>query len=143
MGVCGWKSQETCANTLLHTTHHAPHKQQTRNKKPNTNTPKIPTNHTKVYPTLVIRGTGLYELWKAGLYRNYAPDRLVDLVARCALLRCLRVFECFSCWLLLVVLRVRGAEKRGLYCDALLNTPYPFNKSAKKTQTRQHLKPCP
>jgi elongator complex protein 3 len=32
---------------------------------------------------LVIRGTGLYELWKAGLYRNYAPDRLVDLVARC------------------------------------------------------------
>ena len=36
----------------------------------------------KVYPTLVIRGTGLYELWKAGLYRNYAPDKLVDLVAR-------------------------------------------------------------
>jgi hypothetical protein len=27
-------------------------------------------------------GTGLYELWKAGLYRNYHPDRLVDLVAR-------------------------------------------------------------
>lgn len=96
----------------------------------------------KLYPTLVIRGTGLYELWKvrgrrqgmeawppwfcagacgggasndrgarvprpaacwtsgrgtpshhppathppsqAGLYRNYAPDRLVDLTARCA-----------------------------------------------------------
>ncbi len=27
-------------------------------------------------------GTGLYELWKRGLYRNYPPDRLVDLVAR-------------------------------------------------------------
>lgn len=36
----------------------------------------------KVYPTLVIRGTGLYELWKKGLYRNYAPERLVDLIAR-------------------------------------------------------------
>lgn len=27
-------------------------------------------------------GTGLYELWKQGLYRNYAPDKLVDLIAR-------------------------------------------------------------
>lgn len=30
----------------------------------------------------VLQGTGLYELWKRGLYRNYAPDKLVDLVAR-------------------------------------------------------------
>lgn len=30
----------------------------------------------------MIRGTGLYELWKKGLYRNYDPVRLVDLVAR-------------------------------------------------------------
>jgi Radical_SAM C-terminal domain len=30
---------------------------------------------TQVYPTLVIRGTGLYELWKQGLYRNYPPDK--------------------------------------------------------------------
>jgi elongator complex protein 3 len=36
----------------------------------------------KLYPTLVIRGTGLYELWKTGQYRNYAPDVLVDLVAK-------------------------------------------------------------
>jgi elongator complex protein 3 len=36
----------------------------------------------KLYPTLVIRGTGLYELWKRGLYQNYAPERLVELVAR-------------------------------------------------------------
>lgn len=27
----------------------------------------------KLYPTLVIRGTGLYELWKKGEYRNYPP----------------------------------------------------------------------
>lgn len=36
----------------------------------------------KLYPTLVIRGTGLYELWKTGGYRNYPPDALVDLCAR-------------------------------------------------------------
>ncbi|XWS37154.1 hypothetical protein CRYUN_Cryun19dG0018600 [Craigia yunnanensis] len=36
----------------------------------------------KIYPTLVIRGTGLYELWKTGRYRNYAPEQLVDIVAR-------------------------------------------------------------
>ena len=29
-----------------------------------------------MYPTLVIRGTGLYELWKQGLYRNYPPDKV-------------------------------------------------------------------
>nr|CAG4647725.1 EOG090X02DF [Moina brachiata]SVE92889.1 EOG090X02DF [Moina brachiata] len=36
----------------------------------------------KIYPTLVIRGTGLYELWKTGRYRSYHPNTLVDLVAR-------------------------------------------------------------
>lgn len=36
----------------------------------------------KIYPTLVIRGTGLYELWRTGAYRNYPPETLVDLVAR-------------------------------------------------------------
>lgn len=36
----------------------------------------------KIYPTLVIRGTGLYELWRTKRYRNYAPNELVDLVAR-------------------------------------------------------------
>ncbi|KAM7062207.1 elongator complex protein 3 [Acridotheres tristis] len=35
----------------------------------------------KLYPTLVIRGTGLYELWKTGRYRSYPPSTLVDLVA--------------------------------------------------------------
>lgn len=44
--------------------------------------PDFRTDGLKLYPTLVIRGTGLYELWRTGRYRNYSPDRLVDLVAR-------------------------------------------------------------
>ena len=35
----------------------------------------------KLYPTLVIRGTGLYELWKTGRYKNYPPEQLVELTA--------------------------------------------------------------
>ena len=34
------------------------------------------TDGLKVYPTLVIRGTGLYELWKTGKYKNYDPNTL-------------------------------------------------------------------
>ena len=45
--------------------------------------PAFRSDGLKVDPTLVIRGTGLYELWKRGLYRNYPPDK-----ARCAALRC-------------------------------------------------------
>lgn len=44
--------------------------------------PAFRTDGLKLYPTLVIRGTGLYELWKKGLYANYHPEKLVDLVAR-------------------------------------------------------------
>lgn len=36
----------------------------------------------KLYPTLVIRGTGLYELWKTGRYQNYTPEQLVELTAK-------------------------------------------------------------
>jgi elongator complex protein 3 len=36
----------------------------------------------KLYPTLVIRSTGLYELWKTGRYKSYPPQVLVDLVAQ-------------------------------------------------------------
>lgn len=36
----------------------------------------------KIYPTLVIRGTGLYELWKSGRYRSYPPDTLIELIAQ-------------------------------------------------------------
>eukprot|EP00286_Rhodomonas_abbreviata_P027741 CAMPEP_0181298376 /NCGR_PEP_ID=MMETSP1101-20121128/5747_1 /TAXON_ID=46948 /ORGANISM="Rhodomonas abbreviata, Strain Caron Lab Isolate" /LENGTH=579 /DNA_ID=CAMNT_0023403389 /DNA_START=26 /DNA_END=1762 /DNA_ORIENTATION=- len=43
--------------------------------------PAFRTDGLKLYPTLVIRGTGLYELWKTGRYRNYSPELLIDLVA--------------------------------------------------------------
>lgn len=44
--------------------------------------PAFRTDGLKIYPTLVIRGTGLYELWKKGLYRLYTANALIDLVAR-------------------------------------------------------------
>ncbi|KEF57906.1 elongator complex protein 3 [Exophiala aquamarina CBS 119918] len=44
--------------------------------------PDFRTDGLKIYPTLVIRGTGLYELWRTGRYKNYTPNALVDLVAR-------------------------------------------------------------
>mmetsp|Transcript_10783 Transcript_10783/g.15207 ORF Transcript_10783/g.15207 Transcript_10783/m.15207 type:complete len:565 (+) Transcript_10783:141-1835(+) len=43
--------------------------------------PMFRSDGIKLYPTLVIRGTGLYELWKTGRYRNYTPEQLVELVA--------------------------------------------------------------
>lgn len=36
----------------------------------------------KLYPTLVIRGTGLYELYRSGEYKNYPPEILIALVAK-------------------------------------------------------------
>lgn len=36
----------------------------------------------KIYPTLVIRGTGLYELWKTDRYKSYPPSVLIDLLAQ-------------------------------------------------------------
>jgi elongator complex protein 3 len=44
--------------------------------------PLFRSDGLKVYPTLVIRGTGLYELWKTGRYQNYTPDQLVELTAK-------------------------------------------------------------
>jgi elongator complex protein 3 len=44
--------------------------------------PNFRTDGLKLYPTLVIRGTGLYELWKQGRYRNYHPSFLIDLIAK-------------------------------------------------------------
>lgn len=44
--------------------------------------PAFRSDGLKLYPTLVIRGTGLYELWKTGRYKNYTPNVLVDMVAR-------------------------------------------------------------
>lgn len=44
--------------------------------------PQFRSDGLKIYPTLVIRGTGLYELWKTGHYKNYTPDELVDIIAQ-------------------------------------------------------------
>lgn len=44
--------------------------------------PKFRSDGLKIYPTLVIRGTGLYELWKNKKYKNYSPDELVDFLAK-------------------------------------------------------------
>ena len=43
--------------------------------------PLFRSDGLKLYPTLVIRGTGLYELWKTGRYKNYTPEQLVELTA--------------------------------------------------------------
>ena len=42
--------------------------------------PAFRTDGLKIYPTLVIRGTGLYELWRTGRYKNYTPNALIDIV---------------------------------------------------------------
>ncbi|KAF6779556.1 hypothetical protein AHF37_00855 [Paragonimus kellicotti] len=44
--------------------------------------PAFRSDGLKIYPTLVIRGTGLYELWRTGRYRSYPSTMLIDLVAR-------------------------------------------------------------
>ncbi|XP_076255100.1 elongator complex protein 3 [Rhynchophorus ferrugineus] len=44
--------------------------------------PDFRADGLKIYPTLVIRGTGLYELWKTGRYKSYPPSVLVDLIAK-------------------------------------------------------------
>lgn len=44
--------------------------------------PAFRSDGLKIYPTLVIRGTGLYELWKTGRYESYPPDSLIDLLAK-------------------------------------------------------------
>ncbi|XP_076653689.1 elongator complex protein 3 [Halictus rubicundus] len=44
--------------------------------------PAFRADGLKIYPTLVIRGTGLYELWKTGRYKSYPPSDLIDLIAR-------------------------------------------------------------
>lgn len=45
--------------------------------------PAFRADGLKIYPTLVIRGTGLYELWKNGKYKSYPPNVLIDVIAKC------------------------------------------------------------
>lgn len=46
------------------------------------NNPAFRSDGLKIYPTLVIRGTGLYELWKTKRYKSYPPDLLIELLAK-------------------------------------------------------------
>ena len=36
----------------------------------------------KIYPTLVIKGTTLYNMWKTGSYKTYPLDTVIDIIAR-------------------------------------------------------------
>jgi elongator complex protein 3 len=43
--------------------------------------PAFRADGLKIYPTLILANTGLYELWRAGKYRSMPPPELVDHVA--------------------------------------------------------------
>ncbi|KII63838.1 Elongator complex protein 3 [Thelohanellus kitauei] len=43
--------------------------------------PAFRSDGLKIYPTLVIRGTGIYELWKTKRYQNYTAAELIDLIS--------------------------------------------------------------
>jgi len=45
------------------------------------NNPRFKPDDIKIYPTLVLRGTRLYEMWLKGEYRPYSSEEAADLVA--------------------------------------------------------------
>ncbi|MFH0711405.1 MAG: tRNA uridine(34) 5-carboxymethylaminomethyl modification radical SAM/GNAT enzyme Elp3 [Candidatus Aenigmatarchaeota archaeon] len=44
--------------------------------------PNFKPDYLKIYPTVVAKGTKLYELWKNGEFKPYSSDELIELVAR-------------------------------------------------------------
>ncbi|MCS7105239.1 MAG: tRNA uridine(34) 5-carboxymethylaminomethyl modification radical SAM/GNAT enzyme Elp3 [Thermofilaceae archaeon] len=44
--------------------------------------PRFKPDMVKIYPTLVVPGAGIFELWKNGLYKPYDMDTLLDLIAK-------------------------------------------------------------
>jgi len=44
--------------------------------------PNFRPDMLKIYPTLVVAGTGLYELWKRGYYRTYSEEELIELLVK-------------------------------------------------------------
>jgi elongator complex protein 3 len=44
--------------------------------------PKFRPDMVKIYPTLVVKGTELYEMWKKGEYISYPLNTTVDLIAK-------------------------------------------------------------
>jgi len=45
------------------------------------NDPRFKPDNIKIYPTLVLRGTKLYEMWLKGEYRPYSTEEAAELVA--------------------------------------------------------------
>jgi elongator complex protein 3 len=45
--------------------------------------PALRPDELKIYPTALLRGTGLYSCWQEGTYRPYEEETLTDLLARC------------------------------------------------------------
>jgi len=46
------------------------------------NDPRFRPDELKIYPTLVIKGTELYEMWKRGEYEPYTTDEIVRLLVK-------------------------------------------------------------
>ncbi len=44
--------------------------------------PDFKPDYLKIYPTLVVEGSGLYELWKKGEYKPYTTEEVVELIAK-------------------------------------------------------------
>lgn len=44
--------------------------------------PRFRPDMIKIYPTLVLPGTKLYELWKNGFYEQYSDEELIELLAK-------------------------------------------------------------
>lgn len=52
--------------------------------------PAFKPDELKIYPTLVIKGTGLYELWQKGEYKPYTTEEMVDLL--------IKIWQTFPKW---------------------------------------------
>ncbi len=48
--------------------------------------PALRPDELKIYPTALLEGTELFELWKAGRYAPYTEETLVELVADCKMM---------------------------------------------------------
>ncbi len=44
--------------------------------------PDFRPDYIKIYPTVVVRGTKLYEMWENGEYRPYTTEEVVELIAK-------------------------------------------------------------
>lgn len=44
--------------------------------------PDFKPDYLKIYPTIVVKGTRLYEMWKNGEYKSYDSEQLVEMMAK-------------------------------------------------------------